>query len=340
MSHSETLRLGLLGAANIGRQFTAALVGSQKVAVTAVASREAGKAATYAAENGIPRWHDRYEALLADQEIDAIYLPLPNNLHAEWAIRALEAGKHVLCEKPLALKAAEASAMFETARRTGRVLVEAYPWLAQPQTARLRALLAEGAIGAVRQIAVSFSAPFSDPGNIRLRPESGGGALLDLGSYCVSLLRIVAGACATSVTASADWAETGVDRGMVATFAFADGLTATLNCSFAAAYQRQAVIHGTEGSLVTTFRNHAPGPDAEPMRLWQGGALTAQPVEMASPGVNGFRAEAEAFADAVRLGTPHWTGATEAESLDIARMLDAVAASARSGTAITLPAAG
>lgn len=340
MTRMTPLRLGLLGAANIGRQFNAALAGSEKVIVDAVASRGADRAAAYAGENGIPRWHDSYEALLADQGIDAIYLPLPNNLHAEWAMRALEAGKHVLCEKPLALNAAEVAAMFDTARRTGMMLAEAYPWLAQPQTARLRELLAEGAIGTVRQIAVGFSAPFSDPGNIRLRPESGGGALLDLGSYCVSLLRIVAGACATSVTASADWAETGVDRGMVATFAFADGLTATLNCSFAASYQRQAMIHGSEGSLVTTFRNHAPGRDAEPMRLWRGGALTTQSVEIASPGVNGFLAEAEAFADAIRLGRQHWTGATETESLDIARMLDAIAASARSGTAITLSAAG
>lgn len=167
-------------------------------------------------------------------------------------------------------------------------------------------------------------------------PKTGGGARLDLGRDCVSLLRIVAGAGATSVTASADWAEAGVDRIMVATSAFADGLTATLNCSFLASCQRQAVIHGSEGSLVATFRNHAPGPDAEPMLLWRGGALTTRPAEIASPGGRGFLAEAEA----VRLGPQHRAGAFETESLDIARMMEASAAIARSGTAITLSATG
>lgn len=340
MSDHQPVRLGLLGAANIGRQFAAAVKGSRKVTIAAVASRGAERAAAYAAENGIPRWHDSYEALLSDPAIDAVYLPLPNNLHAEWAIRAVQAGKHVLCEKPLALSAPQVSEILDAARQHDRLVVEGYPWLAQPQTARLRSLLDSGAIGAVRQIAVSFSAPFSDPANIRLRPENGGGALLDLGSYCVSLLRIVAGACATDVRAIADWAESGVDRGMVASLAFPGGVTATLNCSFAATYQRQAVIHGSSGSITTTFRNHAPGAEAEPMRLWRGGALTVAAEEIASPGENGFLAEADSFADAIREGAQHWTGANGQESLDIARILDAIAASARDDRAISLNQGG
>lgn len=338
MIRMTPLRLGLFGATNIGGQFNAALAGSEKVVVDAIARRDADKAAACACENGVPRCHDSCEALPADRETDAIYLPLPDNLHAGSAMRALEAGPHVLCEKPLAPDVAEAASMVDTARRTGRLLAEACAGLAQPQTARLRALLAEGPIGTVRQIAVSVSAFFSDPDNIRLRPENGGGARLDLGRDCVSLLRIVAGAGATSVTASADWAEAGVDRIMVATSAFADGLTAMLNCSFLASCQRQAVIHGSEGSLVATFRNHAPGPDAEPMPLWRGGALTTRPAEIASPGGRGFLAEAEA--EAVRLDPQHRAGAFETESLDIARMMEASAAIARSGTAITLSATG
>ena len=336
MTSSEPLRLGVLGAANIGRQFTAAVTRSHKITVDAVASRDTAKAAAYAVENGIARSHGSYDALLADPAIDAVYVPLPNSMHAEWVIRALDAGKHVLCEKPLALNAAEVSDMFAAARRAERVLVEAYPWIAQPQTARLREVLAEGVIGSVRQIAVSFTAPFSDPTNIRMRPDAGGGALLDLGSYCSSLLRLVAGRPPLSVTAVADWGETGVDRGMAAAFTFDDGLTATLNCSFAAMYHRSAVIHGSDGTLVTTFRNHAPGASADPMRLCRGSALTTPIEEIPSPGANGFRAEAESFADAVLQDPALWTGASEAESLDIARMLDAVAASARSGAPVAL----
>lgn len=333
MTETAPLRLGLLGAANIARQFTAAVAGSTKISVNAVASRGADRAAAYAAETGIPRWHDSYEALLADPEIDAVYIPLPNNLHAEWTVRALEAGKHVLCEKPLAMSGDEAAAMFATARTSGRFLAEAYPWLSQPQTAQLRALLADGAIGTVRQIAVSFSAPFSDPANIRLKPENGGGAILDLGSYCVSFLRLVAGSRPRSVMAMPDWSETGVDRGVAAVLRFADGLTATLNCSFAVEYQRIATILGTQGSIVTGFRNHM----AEPMQIWRGGALTTVPEVLTTPKMSGFLAEAEAFADTIALGPEHWSGADASQSLDIALTLEALAQSARSGTPITLP---
>ncbi|MGA0614348.1 Gfo/Idh/MocA family protein [Paracoccus sp. KR1-242] len=337
MTQTQSLRLGLLGAANIGRQFTAAVAGSDKVTVAAVASRSDDRAAAYAAENGIPRSHGSYEALLADPAIDAVYIPLPNNMHAEWAIRALQAGKHVLCEKPLAMNADEVAGMFDAARSAGRLLVEGYPWLAQPQTARLREMLAAGEIGEVRQISAAFVAPFSDPTNIRLKPENGGGALLDLGSYCVSMLRVVAGTRPVSVTAQADWSDTGVDRGMVATLLFPNGVSATLNCSFSALYQRRALICGSGGSITTTYRNHAPGAEAEPMQMWQGGAMLTEVQTIPSAGVNGFRAEAESFADAVAFGPDRWTGASEAESLDIAMMLDAITASARTGRMVELP---
>lgn len=331
------LQIGILGAANIARQFTAAVAGSPRVAVAAVASRGADKAAAFAAECAIPRSHSSYEAMLADPAIEAVYIPLPNHLHAEWAIQALKAGKHVLSEKPLALNADEVGAIFAAARAAGRIICEGYPWLAQPQTRQLRDLLDGGTIGAVRQIAVSLSAPFSDPANIRMQPGAGGGALLDLGSYCVSLLRFCAGTRPLAVTAQSDMAETGVDRGTVATLSFPGGVTATLNCSFAAAYQRSAVIQTEGGSIATTFRNHAPGPEAEPMRLWRGGAMTVAAEELQAPGANGFRAEAESFADAVQGRSP-WTGADEAFSTDVALTLDAIAASARTGARVTLPA--
>src|ERR1700709_1944789 len=131
---NQPVRVGVLGAANIARQFISGVKPSSLVAVAAVASRSAQKAEKCAHENAVSRFHGSYEALLADPEIDAIYNPLPNSLHAQWSIRACEAGKHVLCEKPLAVTGEEALAMFEAAQRHGVHLVEGYPYLAQPQT--------------------------------------------------------------------------------------------------------------------------------------------------------------------------------------------------------------
>lgn len=330
------LRIGILGAANIARQFTAAVAGSDRVTITAVASRGSEKALAFARDLDVPEAFGSYEELLAAPHIDAVYIPLPNHLHAEWAIRSLAAGKHVLSEKPLAVSAAEVQRMFDAARQHGRLLCEGYPWLAQPQTRQLRNLIDAGDIGSVVQVAVHFSAPFSDVSNIRLRADAGGGALLDLGSYCVSFLRFVTGRRPIKVTAQADHTSSGVDRGTVATLSYSDGVTATLNCSFAAAYHRSALVHGATGSLVTSFRNHAPGAAAEPMRIWRGNSMMVAAEEVDAPGENGFRAEAESFADAVR-GAASWTGADEAFSMDIALTLDAIKRSVELGTTVVLP---
>ena len=150
------LRIGILGCANIARQFTRDVRDSTAVQVVAVASRQADTAAAYAAANGIGRHFGSYEALLADPGIDAIYLPLPNSMHAEWATKAAAAGKHVLSEKPLALGRAEALAMFAAARQHDVMLLEAYPWWFQPQTRDLLALLHGGTLGEVRSVQASF----------------------------------------------------------------------------------------------------------------------------------------------------------------------------------------
>ncbi len=191
---SSVLRIGVLGAANIARQLIAGVAPSRTVRVTTIASRDIDKALQFANETGVERAVGSYEELLTDSEIDAVYIPLPNTMHAEWAIRAADAGKHILCEKPLAVSRAEAVAMFDAARRNNVHLVEAYPYRAQPQTLKLRELLAEGAIGRLQTINANFGVRFSDPSNIRLNPDLGGGALLDAGSYPVSLVRLVAGA--------------------------------------------------------------------------------------------------------------------------------------------------
>src|SRR3954447_6977879 len=244
MTAPQPLRIGILGTANIARAFTAACAPSQEVTVAAVASRGLDKAEAFAREVNIPRALGSYEDLLADPDIDAVYIPLPNSMHAEWAIRAAEAGKHVLCEKPLALNASDARAMFDAARMHQVMLREGYPYLVQAQTAMLRAWLAEGAIGTVRLIRSTFSVLFADPANIRLSPTLGGGALYDAGSYAVSLVRIAAGARPTRAQAVSQLDANGVDLTTLATLEFADGLLAQVSCSFATAYHRHASIAG------------------------------------------------------------------------------------------------
>lgn len=335
---SKPLRIGILGAANIARQFTSGVAPSKSVMVAAVASRDLGRAQAFARECGIGRALGSYEALLADPDIDAIYNPLPNTLHAAWSIRAAEAGKHVLCEKPLATTAADARAMFAAARRHRVHLVEGYPYLAQPQTLKLRELIAAGAIGKLRLIRATFGVPFSDASNIRLKPDLGGGALLDAGSYPLSLVRVIAGARPTRVSAVARWTETGVDQTLLATLEFASGLLAQISCSFATAYHRHAHIVGDAGSVETTYLNHPPlfGPPLLALRRGATVQAVAEAIDVA--GGNGFLAETESFQRLVTAGPAGWNGATEAESVDIALTLEALLKSARTGAPVDLEA--
>lgn len=326
------LRIGILGAANIARQFTAAVAPSSLVKVVAVASRTQAKADAFAKECAIPRGVGSYEALLADPAVDAIYNPLPNGLHAEWSIKAAEAGKHVLCEKPLAGSADEAKAMFDAARRHKIHLVEAYPYLAQPQTQKALELVRGGAIGKPRLIRASFGFNLADFANIRYSADLAGGAVMDAGSYPVSFIRVMAGACPLQATAMAEWAPTGVDRTLVGTFAFADGLFAQIAASMGVGMHRSGEVAGDAGVLDTSFLNHPPqvGPPIVNVRRGPTPATPRETIETA--GGNGFFYEAESFARLVASGKPaDWTGITPQESLDVAAMLDALRAAARSG---------
>jgi D-xylose 1-dehydrogenase (NADP+, D-xylono-1,5-lactone-forming) len=328
------LRIGILGAANIARQFVAGVRGSEKVVVAAVASRRQQTAETFAREFGIAKAVSPYEALLADPEIDAVYNPLPNGLHAEWSIRAAEAGKYVLCEKPLGPRAEDVRAMFAAADKNGVRLVEAYPYLSQPQTLQLRELVASGAIGRVRMLYASFGFTLDRPGDIRWDAGLGGGALLDVGCYTVSLARVITGARPGRVSAAPDWAESGVDRSMVATLEHEGGALAQICASFAAVHNRFAVIVGESGVIETNFWNHTSADFPPTLRLRKGHAPNAPFEIVQAAQVNGFRAEAESFADHVAGGV--WNGASAQESLDIAETLDAILASARSGAGVNL----
>jgi xylose dehydrogenase (NAD/NADP) len=329
MSQSQ-LRVGVLGAANIARAFIGGVRPSSRVAVLAVASRSLEKAERFARETGVPHFHGSYAALLADPQIDAIYNPLPNSLHAEWSIRACEAGKHVLCEKPLCVSGAEARQMFEAARRNRVHLVEGYPYRAQPQTLKLLELIESGAIGQLQLIQSSFGFTLASGANIRAEAALGGGALMDAGAYPVSLVRMVAKERPSRVHAVAHWAG-GVDHALVASIEFASGLLAQISCSFATSVHRHALIAGTGGVIQTAFANHPPlnRPAQLLVKRGVGADKDFEPVETTA--LNGFRAEAESFAALVQGERASWDGPSSEESLDIAMTLEAILRSARSG---------
>lgn len=282
--------------------------------------------------------HNSYDALLDDPEIDAVYIPLPNSLHAEWARRAMARGKHVLCEKPVSVNASEAKAMFAAARANGVHLVEAYPYLAQPQTLVLRQLLQESAIGPLQLIrahfgfnAVNLRVDPSGAPNVRFVPALGGGALLDAGSYAVSLVRIAAGERPSRVHAAATWESSGVDRTLVATLEFPSGLLGQVSCSFAVAFHRHAMIAGENGVIETTYSNHPPADGAPRVIIKRGTTAAAGFEAIEVLGGSGFLAEAESFARLVAGGPSEWHGVTPVESVDIMLTLDAMRKSARSG---------
>ena len=333
---AAALRIGILGTARIARSFTQGVAPSQHVTVAAVASRELSKAQEFAGALGIPIAHGSYQALLADASIDAIYNPLPNGLHAPWSIRALEAGKHVLCEKPLCANAAEARAMFAAARAQGVHLVEGFPYLSQPQTLKMRELLGEGLIGRLRLVQASFAFTLSNPSDARWDAALAGGALMDIGVYPASLIRIIAGRLPVRVQAAAQWNSTGVDRALAATLEFSDGLLAQISCSFEGSPHRQALIVGSEGVIETSFSNHTNADTPGDLFVREGSATRGARRVIHTEAADGFQAEAESFASLVRGAPGAWNGATPQESIDIMILIDALLKSARSGAAVSL----
>jgi D-xylose 1-dehydrogenase (NADP+, D-xylono-1,5-lactone-forming) len=248
------LRWGILSTANITDKLLDSGTDQEFVAV---ASREAARAEAYAREKGIARAHGSYEALLVDPDVDAIYNPLPNALHAEWSIRALEAGKHVLCEKPFSRHPEDVERAFDVAEREGRVLAEAFMWRHHPQVARARQLLDDGAIGDLRILRAHFAFKAVDPDDIRLQAELDGGGLMDVGSYCVSGCRTLAGAEPERAWADLIWSRPptphrpghGVDVGLAATLRFPGDVLAHFDCGLSYPGGSLLAASGTEGSF-------------------------------------------------------------------------------------------
>jgi predicted dehydrogenase len=252
MTSPPSIRIGVLGAAAIvPAALTRPARSVPEAQIVAIAARDPKRAEAFARKHHIPRVHQTYSDLLADPQVDAIYNPLPNSLHAEWTIRALQAGKHVLCEKPFASNAHEAEEMARTARETGLVLSEAFAYRYHPLTARVKDIIASGELGKVQQIEAQFCFLLPSPNNIRFKYELAGGALMDCGCYPVSLIRFLAEAEPIMERAEARLFAPQVDHKMSADFSFADGRTAHLVCDMLSPrlFRSLLKIEGDAGKL-------------------------------------------------------------------------------------------
>jgi predicted dehydrogenase len=300
-----TLRFGILSTANIARRVVPGIAAADRCEVVAVGSRDAATARAFADELAIPRAHGSYEALLADPEVDAVYIPLPNHLHAPWAIRAAEAGKHVLCEKPLATTVADAERMAEACERAGVVLMEAFMYRHHPSWVALRDLVTNGRIGRLMAVQTWFSFYNDDPTNIRNIPEAGGGALFDIGCYAVNLSRMLFDAEPTTVLGSLRRDETGTDVLTSAILGFPDG-DATFTCSTRAESDQRVHVHGSTGRIWIDIPFNIPPDRPTAIHLASGGDPPVAPnVETFTfPPMDPYAAEAAAFAAAALDGTP------------------------------------
>jgi D-xylose 1-dehydrogenase (NADP+, D-xylono-1,5-lactone-forming) len=256
------MRWGLLSTARIND----AILGAGNADVVAVASRDAARARAYADARGIPVAHGSYEALLADPDVDVIYNSLPNSLHLPWAVRALEAGKHVLCEKPLSRRAAEVEHAFAVADRAGRILTEGFMWRHHPQVAAAQRLIADGAIGPLRLIRAAFAGGVAEPGDPRLVRALDGGALMDVGCYCVSGARTLAGAEPVAVEAQRVRGGDDVDVVLTGLLRFDEDVLATIDCAFVGPHRSGLEAIGQTGALRLPDPWHAAEPVIELQR--------------------------------------------------------------------------
>lgn len=254
------VRWGLLSTAHINRRLIPAIRAAERAELLAVASREQARAEAYAAEWEIPRAYGSYEALLADPDVDAVYISLPNSLHAEWTVRAARAGKHVLCEKPLALSVAEVKQIATAAASSGVVVAEAVMYLYHPLLHQARRLVQEGAVGRVTLVRGTFSFFLDRLNDVRWRPELGGGSLWDVGSYPVSFIRWIAGEPAQAFGWQA-LSNSGVDATFAGLLRCRDEVIGVFDCGFRQPFRTEAEVIGTEGRLIVE-QPYIVGPES------------------------------------------------------------------------------
>ncbi len=310
------LRWGVLSTASINEKVLAGAARCDDADVVAVASRSESRAKAYAAQWNIPTAYGTYDGLLADDSVDAVYISLPNGLHHEWTMRALRAGKHVLCEKPYSRWPAEVEAAFASAQDLGLVLSEAFMFRYHPQIVRLAELvLDEGVIGEVQLIASAFSWPTERADDIRLDASLGGGALLDVGVYCVSVGRLLAGE-PRSVTAQHVTDATGVDVALVGTMEFASSAMAHFDCAIHLPDRSHLEVVGSLGSITVSDPWHCVDPRLTV--VLQGEA----PRDASAGHANSYQLELEEFGRAVR-GEPNKLLGRH-DALGQARVVDAL----------------
>ena len=302
MTRPGVVRWGVLSTAKIGRtKVIPGIQGASNSEVVAIASRDMAGARAAADELAIPTAHGSYEALLADEAVDAVYIPLPNSLHAEWAIRAAQAGKHILCEKPLALTVAEAERMIGAAEAAGVHLMEAFMYRHHPSWVAVRDLVASGRIGRLVSVQSWFSYFNDDPNNIRNIMETGGGALYDIGCYCVNLSRMLFDGEPTRVLSSIRRDPAGGTDTLVAgILEFGDGL-ATFGASTRAEDDQRVHIHGTQGRISVEIPFNIPPELPTRIHLAAGGdpPVDAHIETFAFAPADPYTAEVEAFARAI-----------------------------------------
>jgi len=294
--NNKTLNWGLLSTARINRDLITPLRASKRNHLLAVGSRSQESADAYAREWKIPRAHGSYEALLADPEIDVLYISLPNHLHAEWTIKAVEAGKHVLCEKPLALSVEEVDAIRSAARKHGRVVAEAFMYRHHPQTLKVQELVRSGTLGTLKLIRGTFSYVLSGEGNVRLNPEWGGGSIWDVGCYPISYTRTVVGEAPLEVFGWQVTGQTGIDETFVGQMRFDNDVLAQFDSSFAIPFHMFMEIIGSDGTL-NIPNPFKPGVD-EKLYLTRGDKVETIKIK----GQELYIGEVEDMTDAILLG--------------------------------------
>jgi predicted dehydrogenase len=322
---SKPLRWGILGCARISRRgLIPGIHDSRTGTLLTLASRDGTTARAWAQEFDVPKAAGSYEEVLADPEIDAVYIPLPNELHKPWVFAAADAGKHVLCEKPLALNAEEAREMAAHCRERGVILMEAFMWRQQPRSLALKQMVSEGAIGKLRLIRASFSFPI-DVRDWRLDPARGGGALWDIGCYGVSAARFYTDAEPRSIRARAHFWETGVDMTLVAALEFPGEIVAAIDCSFEQPSRCFVELVGTEGVIEVpdAFINPPQGPPRATVRTIRPGTVVQdedyQTRELTFEPTNHYASMVDAFAEAVARGSllpPAENGVAQMETID------------------------
>jgi predicted dehydrogenase len=294
------LRWGILGPGRIAPRLVRAVSASARGELVAVASRDRDRAAAFAARHDIPQAYGAYDALLAAPDVDVVYVSLPNHLHAEWTVRALEAGKHVLCEKPLALRVDQVDSIIAASERSGRIAAEGFMYLHHPQILRAVELARGGALGRLELVNGTFSFFLTHPGDPRVDPSMGGGSLWDVGCYPVSLSRRIAGEEADRVGAFARFDERGVDRTFIGQLHFPGGLLAQFDSGFAAPDRERVEIVGGDATLVLDAP-FLPEPDGPPplLTMWRGRESTTIEVES----VDQYRSEVDDLTAAIVDGT-------------------------------------